>query len=137
MEYQWPTLYHLIISETVKFVHKPIFEDIPRAITDLFYISYQRSNLARSNRTPIMKIPTKCEYLNKSVFINLFSFTVNYQKNYGYVILKSLEKAKGRILPLRKGQYFKNNCVLSGKKCEGEAAQPILCPDNSENSTLN
>ena len=36
---KWPTIHQLIISETIKFIHKPIYEDTPRVIIELFNMS--------------------------------------------------------------------------------------------------
>ena len=51
----------------MKFIHKPIYEETLKAITNSFNISIERSNLARSNRVPKMKIFTKYKFLIKSV----------------------------------------------------------------------
>ena len=64
---KWPTIQQLIISETIRFIHKPIYEDTPKAITNIFNISLKRSNLARSNRVPKMKILNKSDFSIKSV----------------------------------------------------------------------
>ena len=45
-----------------------MFDNLPKAITNLIYISHERSVLARSNRVPRMKITTNSEFLKKSVF---------------------------------------------------------------------
>ena len=44
-----------------------MFENLPKAITNLIFISNERSELARSNRVPRIKITTKSEILSKSV----------------------------------------------------------------------
>ena len=53
------TIHDLIISKSIKFNHKPIYEGTPNEITDLFYITNERSELARFVRTLKMKIVIK------------------------------------------------------------------------------
>ena len=64
---KWPTIQHLISSESLKFLHRPIFENFPKAITQLFNISLERSELARSTRIPRMIINSNSEYLTNSI----------------------------------------------------------------------
>ena len=63
----WPTIQQLITTESIKFFHRSFYENLPKSITSLIYISHQRSELARTNRIPRMKISTKSEFLKKSV----------------------------------------------------------------------
>ena len=58
---------HLIIAETLKYIHKPIYETLPLAITSLFTTPSDRSDLAQTLQIPRMKIPPNTEYLSKSV----------------------------------------------------------------------
>ena len=78
----WPNIHQLIITETIKFFHRPMYENLPRAITELIYISHERSKLARTNRVPRMKVVTKSEFLKKSVIHRaVYLYSILNEKN--------------------------------------------------------
>ena len=63
----WPTIHQLITTETIKFFHRKVYENLPKDITKLICISHERSELTISNRAPQIKITSKSEFLIKSV----------------------------------------------------------------------
>ena len=63
---KWPSIYHLIISESLKFIHKPIYESTPPAIINLFDKSLKGNS--RKLPQPYMNIKENSEYMSKSIF---------------------------------------------------------------------
>ena len=64
---KWPNVNHLIITETLKFIHKPIFENLPPAITNLFSNSQNRPIHPQNLHIPSMEIKPNSEYLSKTL----------------------------------------------------------------------
>ena len=60
-------MYHLIISESLKLIHKPVYEMLPPAITEKFSNFENRPKVTRKLYLPILKIKPNSEYLSKSV----------------------------------------------------------------------
>ena len=56
-ELKWPNNNHLIIAECLKFIHKPIFECMPPAITNLF--ASQENELRNTRNLPVPNIKIK------------------------------------------------------------------------------
>ena len=56
------------MAESLKLVHKPIFEGIPKCIGDLFTFSLHRSEVARYTRKPMMKLRPTDQNMSNSLF---------------------------------------------------------------------
>ena len=95
---KWPNINHLIITESLKFIHKPIYETIPPAITNLFSNFHNRPLNTRNLYIPHMIIKPNTEYLSKSVIhrsLHLYrllpeSIRSSNPKKFGRIIYEHL-----------------------------------------------
>ena len=72
---KWPSIYQLIISESLKFIHRPIYEITPPAIINLFDRSLKGNS--RKLPQPYMNIKENSEYMSKSIFYcTLFMYRI-------------------------------------------------------------
>ena len=73
-ELNWLSLPQLIVHESVKSIHKIVFNNSPNAITQYICFSLHRSELVRSIRKPLVIKPPKSEkaraaFLHRAVYI--------------------------------------------------------------------
>ena len=71
---KWNTIYHMIIMESVLFIHKCVFENSPKSITQLLTFSLHRSQNSRNTRKPLVKrqalsVKDKQTLIFKSVYL--------------------------------------------------------------------
>ena len=64
---KWPNIYHLIIAESLKLIHRPVFETFPPAITSMFSNFDDINKITRKLYLPKLKVKPKSEYLAKSI----------------------------------------------------------------------
>ena len=59
---KWNTVYHMIIMESILFIHKCVFENSPKSITQLLTFSLRRPQNSRNTRKPLVKMAiAKCK----------------------------------------------------------------------------
>ena len=63
----WVTFHHIIFIETVNFLHKCLFEGIPKTINELITYSLNREINVRSIRKPLMKNKSQSIKANQSI----------------------------------------------------------------------
>ena len=64
---KWNTIYHMIIADSLKFVHRPIFENLPPAINKYITYSTNRGEYVRYIRKPFVTVPPSSEKLKRSL----------------------------------------------------------------------
>ena len=103
----WVTIHHMIIIESILFIHKCIYENNPLTITELITYSINRDTNFRSIRKPMVRkehssIKVKQSLINKSIF--LYNTLPDELKTYNP---KKLAKyLRNYIL-----EYFSNNTI--------------------------
>ena len=66
-ELEWLTVHHMIIKESIIFIHKVIFENVPPAITNFYTFSLSNSQNIRSIRKPTIKYMSEFENARQSL----------------------------------------------------------------------
>ena len=64
---KWQTIHQMIVSDSVKFIHRPIFENLPPAINKYVTYSINRGDCVRFVRKPYVSTPPSSEKLKKSL----------------------------------------------------------------------
>ena len=70
----WVTIYHIIVMESILFIHKCIFENCPKTITELVTFSINRDINVRNIRKPFLEKQhnsnkVKQSIINKSIYL--------------------------------------------------------------------
>ena len=70
----WVTVYHMVVMESILFIHKCIYENCPSTITELITFSINRDINVRNVRKPIVakqhkSIKVKPLLINKSIYL--------------------------------------------------------------------
>ena len=55
------------MTESIKFIHKVLYQDIPKAITKLISYSLERSDIMRLTRKPLVIVKSNSKRLSQSV----------------------------------------------------------------------
>ena len=69
-ELKWNTIYSIIMKESLLLIHKAIFEDKLRSITEFFTFSVNNTSNVRSCGNPINKNIPKSKCMYKTIFYN-------------------------------------------------------------------
>ena len=77
---KWLTAYQLITKETIMFIHKIIYDNQPKSITNLITFSLSKSQNHRSSRKSLIAEDHKSKRVRKSI-IYMANFLYNHLPN--------------------------------------------------------
>ena len=66
----WLTIPHMIAKESILFLHKISFENIPKSLFNLYTYSYNNSKNVRSNRKIMVKNISNSEIVKKKLWFS-------------------------------------------------------------------
>lgn len=84
-ELNWLTIPHLIMKESILFIHRVMYENLPKSIFDFYTFSHNNSQNVRSVRKPMVKTPNNSEKAKKSLIyksVYLLNKLPNEIRNY-------------------------------------------------------
>ena len=85
--------------ESLKLIHKPIFEGIPKCLNDKFTFSLNRSDIARYSRKPMMKIQPRDNKMQQSLLYRAVFLYNKLPDDFRHMNPKSFsKKIYGHIL---------------------------------------
>ena len=66
----WSTIYQIIMKESILLIHKSMYENKPRAITQFYTYSLNTDRQVRSLRKPIIKEQHFSQHMHKTILLN-------------------------------------------------------------------
>ena len=66
----WSTIYQIIMKESILLVHKSVYENKPKAITQFYTYSLNTDKKVRSICKPIIKDHHNSKHMNKTLLLN-------------------------------------------------------------------
>ena len=91
-ELNWPSIHHLIMGESMKFIHGPIFEGIPTSINNVFTYSLHRENEVRKSRCAMVREPPVDNNMKQSLFYHSIYLYNNLSEELRYMNPKKFSK---------------------------------------------
>ena len=102
-ELKWNTIYHMIMKESITFIHKCVFDNQPRAITEFYTMSIDNKNNIRSVRKPMIKNITESDKMKHTLLYNgmyLYNKLPNDIKGKNpKLFAKHLQRSMGSFFP--------------------------------------
>ena len=92
-ELNWLTIQQLFMRESLKFIHKIIYNDLPKSIMELISFSLTRSDVVRLSRKPFLIKKSKSQFQSQSVLYRAVFLYNNISDTIRYLNPKMFSKS--------------------------------------------